>query len=386
MKIAIYHPWIYVKSGLERTIMEIKKRSRHDWTIFTSHYDREATYPGLKAMGVREINPVGVERSYKTVIKAGLSMVSTKIAMDDFDALVICCDGLGSLLSFRNAEKPVICLCFTPLRAVYDEEYRARFLKRLGRLRPFALLAEILYKAVDRLAWQRYAHVFCISKAVQERVASGGLYPADKIEIAYPGLDEALIDRPHLAGDYFLIPGRIMWTKNIELGIEAFLEFRKRSGAPLRLVIAGMVDRKSQPYYAMLQGLARPDAAISFVIGPTDQEMRRLYEGCLAMLFTPFNEDFGLTPLEAMACGKPVIAVDRGGPREVVLHQETGLRVEGEPMKFAEAMEWLYTNPTQAAAMGTLGFQRARLFTWSAFVEKIDSYLDSTRGGNRDTA
>ena len=63
MKIAIYHPWVYLKSGLERTILEIFKLSEHEITVFTSHYDKQGTYPELADHNIVEINPVSVERS-----------------------------------------------------------------------------------------------------------------------------------------------------------------------------------------------------------------------------------------------------------------------------------------------------------------------------------
>ena len=133
MKIALYYPWIYLKGGPERTILEMRRRSRHEWTIFTSHYDRAGTFPEFAQVGVVELPRVSVRRRYGTVLRAAARIVTTKLDLTGFDALVICCDGLGSLLNFRNAEKPIACLCFTPLRAVYDEEYRARHLTTHSR-------------------------------------------------------------------------------------------------------------------------------------------------------------------------------------------------------------------------------------------------------------
>ena len=121
MRIAIYHPWIYLKSGLERTILEICRRSRHSWTIYTSHFDAAGTYPELSEMNVVELPRVSVNRRYGAVINAAARIATTRLE-GDHDVLVISCDGLGSLINFRNHTKPSVCLCFTPLRAVYDEE------------------------------------------------------------------------------------------------------------------------------------------------------------------------------------------------------------------------------------------------------------------------
>ena len=69
MKVALYHPWIYLKSGLERTILEIARRSRHDWIICTSHFDASGTYPQLQEHSVTEVNRVSVQRSYGAVMQ-----------------------------------------------------------------------------------------------------------------------------------------------------------------------------------------------------------------------------------------------------------------------------------------------------------------------------
>lgn len=110
MRVALYHPWVYLKSGLERTLLEIHRRSRHQVTIYTSHYDRDGTYPELARAGVVELPRVSVRRSYGPVIAAAAQIARTRMDPDAFDALVISCDGLGDLLTLRNHDKPVMAL------------------------------------------------------------------------------------------------------------------------------------------------------------------------------------------------------------------------------------------------------------------------------------
>ncbi len=375
MRIAVYHPWVYVKSGLERTLMELHRRSRHQWTIYTSHYDRAGTYPELAEMNVVELPRVSVRRRYGAVLGAARTIASTRIDLSGHDALVVSCDGLGSLLTFRNHDLPVVCLCFTPLRAVYDRAYRARHLGKLGVFKPAALAFEAGWRLVDRAAWRHYDHVFAISETVRARIAAGGLRRAEEVEVAYPGIDADRMRPSDVFEPFFFLPGRIMWTKNLELGIRAFQEFRARTGLPYELRIAGMVDDKSRPYLAQLQALAGGDPAIRFIQGPTDAGMADLYARCQAVLFTPFNEDWGLTPLEAAAHGKPVVAVNAGGATETVLHGETGFLEAPTPAAFSRAMEALARDPDRARAMGRRGVEQARRFTWSAFVARIDDHF-----------
>jgi len=377
VKVALYHPWIYVKSGLERTILEIARRSRHEWQIFTSHYDAGGTYPELREFNVRETGKVSVRRSYGAVLGASAQVALTRLDLDGADALVVCCDGVGSLITLRNARRPVVNLCFTPLRAVYDPEYRRRHLARRRPLaRALALALEAGYRAVDKVLWRRYRRVVCISEAVRERVEAGGLGSAAPTVVLYPGIDAASIRASDRFEPFFFLPGRIMWTKNLELGIEAFHRFRAAGHGQYRLVVAGMVDAKSAAYFERLRGLAAPGAAVDFHVDPTDAQMQDYYRRCTAVLLTAFNEDLGLTPMEAMACGKPVVAVDRGGPREVVEPGVTGYLAEPDPAAFSEAMLALAGDAALARSMGRAGLERVRRFTWDRFVEGLDDVID----------
>jgi len=385
VRIALYHPWVYVKSGLERTLLEIVRRSRHDWTVYTSHYDREGTYPELKDLPIVELSRVSVRRTYGAALSGAMHLATTRIDLRNFDALVISCDGLGDLLTLRNASRPLLCLCFTPLRATFDQFYRERLLQRTGALRPLAILAEFGFRVIDRFCWRRYDSVIAISETVRQRIVDGGLYPSDEIQILHPGIDGERIRPSPEFEPYFLVAGRIMWTKNIQLAIESFALARPQLPPGFRLKIAGMVDAKSQAYFADLSRRAAEIGGIEFVLGPTDTEMRTLYDRCSAGLFTAFNEDWGLVPVELMAAGKPVLAVDAGGPRESVLDDQTGYLEPDDAAAFARRMVTLGNNTALARKLGAAGAERARLFTWEAFVAGLDDSIDrlvlTSRGG-----
>ena len=376
MNIALYHPWIYVKSGLERTILEIVRRSRHNWILYTSHYDKEGTYPELKNYEIIEMNRVSVKRQYGAVAVAAYKIATTKLDLTKADALVVCCDGLGSFVTIRNRELPILNLCFTPLRAVYDKEYRKRHIKKHARLRLIALLAEKVFVPIDRILWRNYRKVVCISRTVRKRVIDANLYPIENMEVAYTGISGENIRASEQFEPFFFLPGRIMWTKNIELVIEGFLKFRRSTQKPFKLLIAGMVDDKSKVYYRKLKELSAESSDIEFHLNPSDEMMRQWYKRCYCTLFTAFNEDLGLTPMEAMAFGKPVIAVDKGGPREVVDRDRTGLLIPPDPRRFADAMRWLVDNPDKAKKMGRAGMSRVKGFTWEEYVKTLDNILD----------
>ena len=103
------------------------------------------------------------------------------------------------------------------------------------------------------------------------------------------------------------------------------------------------------------------------------------YRSSYCLLFPRLNEDWGMTALEAMGFGKPVIAVNQGGPAESVIDGVTGYLVEPRPDAFVEAMARLAEDPALTRRLGEAGVEHVRMYDWSHFVERFDSYLDSLK-------
>jgi glycosyltransferase involved in cell wall biosynthesis len=383
MKVALYYPWIYLTSGSERVIVELARRSRHEWKLITSHYEPQNTFPELRQMHVSELRTVSVRRDVISTACSAATILRQRLPIDDCDALFVLSEGLGDFILFRNHRKPSLCYCLTPLRAAFDPVYRDQAFRKRGLLGRLALSAGLaLFAAVDRLAWRRYTRVLFLSREAVSRAGQAHLLTNRPPDVLYPGMGLSA-DRPSDRQDpFFLIAGRIMWTKNVQLGIHAFQSFTAAHPAArqARLVIAGIVDTKSVAYLEKLRSLTAADPRIEFRIAPSDAELRRLYEECFALLFPPLNEDFGLVPIEAMAFGKPVIAVNRGGPLETIQHGVQGFLEEPTPEAFANRMADLYFHPPRAREMGRMGFQRARLFSWEHFVGRIDDELEAIAG------
>jgi glycosyltransferase involved in cell wall biosynthesis len=221
--------------------------------------------------------------------------------------------------------------------------------------------------------------VICISNESRNRALAGRLADEEKIELLHPAPGfESVAGRSDRFDRYFLLPGRIMWTKNLELGIEAFRKFKADNPEcqDFRLIISGIVDKKSEPYYERLRALASSDPSIEFRVLPSDAELAELYRNCYGVLFTAFNEDWGLVPLEAMSFGKPVIAVNRGGPRETIEAGVQGYLEEPVPAAFAARMAELASDPALARRLGGAGFQRSKQYSWDAFTSRIDDEVD----------
>jgi glycosyltransferase involved in cell wall biosynthesis len=381
MKIALYYPWVYLPGGPERTIAELLPRSRHDWTVITNRYERDVTFPALRKARIVELPRVSVDRSMSHVFRAGFRIALQKLPLEGQDALVVFCEGLGDFTLFRNHSIPVACLCFTPLRAVFDEHYASRYLERAGNTsgrRAMLGAASFLFRRIDRFLWRRYQRVFAISKEVRRRIVAGGLRAEADIDLLHPGVDTGRLVPTWRYNREFVIPGRIMWTKNLELAIDAFrlLQSRRPDLGDMRLTIAGWVDRKSEGYAQTLRERAVSSPGIRFVESPSDAELFNLCQSCRCVLYPAFNEDWGLVPLEAMAFGKPVIAVNRGGPEETVVDGVTGYLVEPTPEAFAGAMERLADDADLVRRLGSAGRPRAELFDWSRFAENLDRQVD----------
>lgn len=381
MKLALYYPWVYLPGGPERTITEILALSRHHWDVFTNHYEPDATFPALRSANIREFDRVPVKRSFLSVMRAAWRIGRQKLPLDGYDAIVVFCEGLGDLLVCRNTGIPIVCLCFTPLRAAFDIPYRERYLSvNSGRYWRAPLLAAGAgaFRIIDRRLWKKYRAVFAISGEVRRRIVAGKLYPQREIDLLYPGVDTRRLTPSGATSRNFLVPGRIMWTKNLELAIDAFrLLLRRRPDlAGFTLTVAGHVDRKSEPYYEMLRARAAGCPQIVFRTALSDDMLFALLDSAYALVYPPFNEDWGLIPLEGMAFEKPVIAVNRGGPSETVVDGESGLLVEPDPEKFAAAMEMFAGNPELVRRMGKKARARAIEFDWTRFCGRLDDALE----------
>ena len=121
MNVAIFYPWVYLTSGVERVILEICRRSKYEHTIFTNHFDFNNTYPEFQNLNVIKLRYVPVKRNIPSVLKAAITIAFQDIDVSSFDLLEVHCDGLGDLILNRNFRIPALCFCHTPLRPVFDK-------------------------------------------------------------------------------------------------------------------------------------------------------------------------------------------------------------------------------------------------------------------------
>jgi glycosyltransferase involved in cell wall biosynthesis len=232
---------------------------------------------------------------------------------------------------------------------------------------------------MERQAWKKFRFVVLASEEVASRILAAGLAGRGKLEFLKYGVDTKKFANPRGYGDFFLLPGRINWTKNVELGILAYRRMVKANPglAKFRLVVAGGVDEKSRGYYDYLKAkFEKPGKGkITLVEDPSDDELLKLYSTCYCVLFTAVNEDWGLVPIEAMSFSKPVIAANQGGPAESIVDGVTGFLAEPDEQDFAAKMAVVARDGKLARTLGAEGRKRAMQFDWANAAKRMDELL-----------
>jgi glycosyltransferase involved in cell wall biosynthesis len=191
----------------------------------------------------------------------------------------------------------------------------------------------------------------------------------------YNGIEgEALYHPPPLAdrlgpgpfGDYVLVVGRLESIKRPELSIRALAH----APSQIRLVVVGEGTQRSIAETVALEAGVADRVVFWGKTGVDD--LIHLYAGTLAVIYVPYDEDYGYVTLEGFLSRKPVItATDSGGTLEFVVDGENGFVCEPEPAAIGGAIQRLAENKMLATRLGDAGFQRARAITWDGVVEKL---------------
>jgi glycosyltransferase involved in cell wall biosynthesis len=120
---------------------------------------------------------------------------------------------------------------------------------------------------------------------------------------------------------------------------------------------------------------------LEVLVGLGIDELMSLYNRAQFCVYAPVMEPFGLVPLEAMACGTPVVGVREGGVQESILHEKTGLLVERNAQKFGTAIQYLLLNPDLITTYGRNGREHVlKNWTWDRSVAFLKSHLSEAAG------
>lgn len=379
MRIALYYPWICLKGGVERTILEIVKNKSHDYTLFTNRFDKKNTFSEFKNVSVVELHKIPERINIISNIFGALVILFQKIDLSGFDLFMIHSEGIANLVTFRNKGIPIMLFCYTPLRPVYDSYHASHIFQQKNIfVQKIMFILSNIFKAIDKKLWKNFQYIVFISKESMLRANKANIISSkSKTTIINPGSDWANIMPSNKFEKFFLLPGRITWSKNIELAIEAFSLFNAKSKykEKFKLIIAGGLNKKNQEYFNKIKLLIKSNKNILLIPNPTERYLRNLYSKCYATVAVAPHEDWGLTPIEGNAFGKPSICLDSGGYKESQINGVTGYLVKASPKSVSKAMQKIADDIKSVKKMGHNSRLISKKYSWASFNLTLDSFI-----------
>jgi glycosyltransferase involved in cell wall biosynthesis len=315
MKVAIIHDWLTGMRGGENTL-EVFCDLFPGADLYTLIHRKGSVSAKIESLPIRtsflQQIPGAVKR-YRRFLPLMPAAIE-RFDLSSYD-LVLSSSHCVAKGVITRPETLHVCYCYTPMRYAWESHHRYFPDGRLGPVARWLLPPVFTYLRMwDVTSAARVDRFVAISEAVRGRIRK------------YYGRDSAVIHCPvdtgrfqaSSGGDYYLVVSAFAPYKRIDLAIEA----AGRLG--LRLKVAGVGQDEGR-----LRKLAAsyPGANIEFLGWKTGRELEALYEGCRAFLF-PGEEDFGIAPVEAMASGRPVIALAQGGALETIVGADDA---EGRP-------------------------------------------------------
>ena len=350
MKVAVVHDMLIDKGGGGRLMATLARAFNAD--IWTTQYVPEATYPELKQFKVfsHPLKSFRIPPALKTYLKiprTGLIETEAifKFRRMDLSAydLIITSGPWGRHIAVQEKNHP--CIYYEPGVQEYHH------LKGPAKIWVWYMMK------LHAEAMQKLDVITANSEFTRSKIQK--YYQRDS-EVVFHGVD---IKKYHFgpAEDYFLSVQRISPDKRIETQLEAF-----RMVPEQKLLVVGSLHQGNMSYYRMLTGIAPPNT--TFRLSITDQELAGLYTHSKAVVQTNPDEAFGNVPVEAMASGKPCIAVNSGGFKETIVPDQTGILVDSPyPENLARAIRDFNSLDFDPEVC----LERAKLFSEEMFVERM---------------
>lgn len=363
-RVVFVHDWLTGMRGGEKVL-----------EVFCSRFPRARLYTLLHRQGsvcdtIERLQPCTsflqwlpqVHRYYRYLLP--LMPLASRFRLPPCD-LVVSCSHCVAKAALAPPAVAHVCYCLTPMR--YAWHMKAAYFSA----RRWSLKGWLVEKLLARLRrWDRataagVTHFLAISRAVQQRIRD--CYQRDS-EVIYPPVDtDFYCPAPVQRQDYYLVVSAFAPYKRVDLAVEAC----QRLGRNLVIIGTGQDE-------ARVQALAGPN--VRFLGWQSDQAIRDHLRRCRALLF-PGEEDFGIVPVEAQACGCPVIALARGGATETVVplggngHREpTGVWFDDQsPEGLIEAMVQLEKH--QGEFSPTAARRQATRFNRPRFESEFFGYL-----------
>ena len=366
LRVALVHDWLTGMRGGEKCL-EVLCQAFPDAPLFTLIHQRGALSPAIERMDVRT-SPLqrvpGVFRHYRKLLPA-MPLAARSWRPEGVDLVVSLSHCVAKAVRVPEGV-PHVCYCFTPMR--YAWEGRGAYLEAWAERPLRQQLAKALLGRMrrwDRATASRVSHFVAISETVRERVArcygreSRVVAPPVDTEFYTPDASAARRD------GFYLSVSALVPYKRVEHAVTAC----SLLGRPLVVIGEG-------PERERLQRLAGP--TVRFLGWQPDEVIRDHYRRCKALLF-PGEEDFGIVPVEALACGAPVVALRRGGASETVDDRVGRTYTEPTPEGLLDAIEsWEAEGSPHDPALAR---EKAEAFALPVFRDRLLGFLASVVSG-----
>lgn len=362
-RVALVHDWLTGMRGGEK-VLEVLCELHPDASLFTLVHVPGSVSPVIEGLHPRAsvLSRVpGAARFYRHFLPLFPAVVE-QFDLDAFD-LVISTSHCAVKSVVAPGRARHVCYCHTPMRYVWDQREAYFGAARVGR-RQAALLRPVLAWLArwDAATAHRVHRYLANSEHVARRISR---YYNRRATVVYPPVDtEFFCPGPGRRGDAALVVSALVPYKRIDVAIEAC----RLAGVPLRIVGQG-------PEHARLQ--AQAAGRVEFLGPRTNEEIRDLYRQA-AMVLLPGEEDFGIVPVEAQACGCPVVALGRGGALETVVDGRTGVLVGAEgAAAFAEGIRQAAATRFAPEALRSQADRFARARCAARLAAVIDEVLST---------
>jgi glycosyltransferase involved in cell wall biosynthesis len=357
LRFAIFLDYIGAIGGGERVALMLARALKGD--IITTDADQET----VKRLGYGDVRVISLGKTIKLSpfkqISASLLFAACDFS-DEYDCFIFA--GNWSHYAARR-HHPNLWYCYTPVRVFYDLRASMVSMQPNAIRRFLARRWIIAHSWFDRRSVKNLDQVVAISANVQRRIKD---YHDRSSEVIYPPVDTSKF-RCDQYGDFWLSVNRIYPEKRIDLQFRVFSELLEE-----RLVVVGGYaegDHASSYYEELVRDIPENVEMRGAV---SEADLVDLYARCKGLICTAVDEDFGLTPVEAMASGKPVVAVNEGGFRETVVEGETGMLVRADRDELVRAVKEIASGPERYKDACV---ERAKKFDTQVFLEGIQRLI-----------
>ncbi len=312
LKVALFYDWLNQWGGAEKVLLDLIK-IYPEAPVYTLIYDPKKTKWLPKNIKIIPSVLGKLSLSKKNFIfqTPFYSLSLKQFDFSQYDIVISTTQVSGHSLSVPQ-KTLYVCYFHNINRYIYQTPSGFKFLKPLLDL----------YKKFDFIYGQKPDYLFCNSNTVKKRIKD--TYKREA-KIIYPGIDTSFFipSKNNSNEKYFLIVSRLVSHKKIDLAIQACHQLNQK------LYIVG-TGRYKNKLNKLINAIKDPNIKL---LGQVDNnKLLNLYQECLALI-CPQLEDFGLTPIEAQSCGKPVIAYNKGGLTETVINNKTGILFNHQTVK-----------------------------------------------------